>query len=154
MRLKEVFIKNFRGYRNETRIPIDPNVTGITGKNDAGKSSILEALDIFFEGGEITLDKDDFNVNEPEGIVEIRCTFDNLPAEIVLDDTNKTTLQAEYLLNGAGDLEISKRYKRSSLKTPTVCLIADHPTATDFDDLHTLKITELKTRAREKGPGR
>jgi len=40
-------------------VPIDPNVTGITGKNDAGKSSILEALDIFFEGGEITLEKDD-----------------------------------------------------------------------------------------------
>jgi putative ATP-dependent endonuclease of OLD family len=59
MRLKEVSIINFRGYRSETRVPIDPNVTGITGKNDAGKSSILEALDIFFEGGEITLEKDD-----------------------------------------------------------------------------------------------
>lgn len=151
MRLKEVVIKNFRGYGNETRIAIDQNVTGITGKNDAGKSSILEALDIFFDGGEINLDKDDFNVNEPDGLIEIRCTFDNLPAEIVLDDTNKTTLKAEYLLNGTGDLEISKLYKPSSLKNPTVFLIANHPTASGFDDLHTLKISALKTRANEKG---
>ncbi|HRB16940.1 MAG TPA: AAA family ATPase [Nitrospira sp.] len=151
MRLKEVGIKNFRGYRNETRMPIDPNVTGITGKNDAGKSSLLEALDIFFEGGEIALEKDDFNVNEPDGMVEIRCIFDNLPSEIVLDETNRTTLQTEHLLNSAGDLEILKRYKRSALKDPSIFLIANHPTATAFDDLHTLKITDLKKRAREKG---
>lgn len=90
MRLKEIGIKNFRGYRNETRIPIDANVTGITGKNDVGKSIILEVLDIFFERGEVAIDKDDFNVAEPEGLVEIRCVFDNLPAEILLDEANKT----------------------------------------------------------------
>lgn len=151
MRLKEIAIKNFRGYRNETRIPIGANVTGFTGRNDAGKSSILEALDIFFEGGEVALDKDDFNVNEPDGTVEIRCVFDNLPPEIVLDETNKTTLQAEHLLNGASELEILKRYKRSSTKDPATFLVADHPTATGYDDLHTLKITDLKKRAKELG---
>ncbi len=151
MRLKEVTIKNFRGYRSETRLPIDPNVTGITGRNDAGKSSILEALDIFFEGGEVVLDKDDFNVNEIDGMIEIRCIFDSLPPEIVLDESNKTTLRTEHLLNGAGELEILKRYKRSALKDPAIFLIADHPTVTGFDDLHTLKITDLKKRARENG---
>src|ERR1041384_309580 len=114
MRLKEVGIKNFRGYRNETRIPIDSNVTGITGRNDVGKSSILEVLDIFFEGGEVAIDKDDFNVAEPEGSIEMRCIFDNLPGEILLDESNKTTLSAEHLLNGSGELEILKRYKRSA----------------------------------------
>jgi len=132
-------------------VPIDPNVTGITGKNDAGKSSILEALDIFFEGGEITLEKDDFNVDEPDGLVEIRCVFDSLPAEIVIDEANRTTVQAEYLVNSSGDLEILKRYKRSAPKDPIVCLIADHPTEAGFEDLHTLKINDLKRRARDRG---
>ena len=50
MRLKKVGIKNFRGFKNETTIPIDPDITGITGRNDVGKSSVLEVLDIFFEG--------------------------------------------------------------------------------------------------------
>lgn len=148
MRLKEIRIKNFRGYRNETRIPVDPNVTGITGKNDVGKSSILEALDIFFEGGEVTIDKDDFNVAEPEGVVEIRCVFDNLPAEILLDEANKTTLAAEHLLNSAGELEILKRFKRSS-KEPAIFIVANHPAATDYDDLHALKIADLKKRGEK-----
>ncbi len=150
MRLKEVGIKNFRGYRNETRILIDANVTGITGKNDVGKSSILEVLDIFFEGGEVTIDKDDFNVAEPEGSVEIRCVFDNLPAEILLDESNRTTLAGERLLNNAGELEILKRYKRSS-KDPAIFIVASHPSAASFDDLHTLKITDLRKRAEELG---
>lgn len=150
MRLKEVGIKNFRGYRDETRIPIDPNVTGITGKNDVGKSSILEALDIFFEGGEVAIDKDDFNVAEPDGSVEIRCIFDNLPPEILLDEINKTTLAAENLLNTNGELEILKRYKRSQ-KEPTVFIVANHPGAADMDDLHTLKIAELRTRGEKVG---
>ncbi len=150
MRLNEVGIKNFRAYRGETRIPIDPNVTGITGKNDVGKSSILEALDIFFEGGEVAIDKDDFNVAEPEGSVEIRCIFDNLPAEILLDETNKTTLVAEHLLNTAGELEILKRYKRSS-KDPAIFIVANHPSAADCDDLHTLKIADLKKRGEKVG---
>lgn len=150
MRLKEVGIKNFRGYRDEIRIPIDANVTGITGKNDAGKSSILEALDIFFEGGEVTIDKDDFNVAQPEGFVEIRCVFDDLPAEILLDDTNNTTLAAEHLLNSAGHLEILKRYRKNS-KDPAVYIVADHPSAENFNDLHTLKIADLKKRASDVG---
>jgi putative ATP-dependent endonuclease of OLD family len=47
MKLKEVIIKNFRGYSHETRIRIDA-ITALIGKNDVGKSTILEALDIFF----------------------------------------------------------------------------------------------------------
>ncbi len=150
MRLKEVGIRNFRGFRTEVCVPIDSDVTGITGKNDAGKSSILEALDIFFEGGEVALEKDDFNVAEPEGAVEIRCVFENLPSEILLDETNKTTLAAEHLLNSAGNLEILKRYKRSS-KDPGIFLVASHPSAASFDDLHTLKIAELRKRGADVG---
>lgn len=46
MKLREVVLKNFRGYYRETRIPVD-DLTALIGKNDVGKSTILEALDIF-----------------------------------------------------------------------------------------------------------
>jgi predicted ATP-dependent endonuclease of OLD family len=150
MRLKEVIIKNFRGFASEVRIPIDPDVTGITGKNDVGKSSILEALDIFFEGGEVAIDKDDFNVAAPEESVEIRCLFDHLPDEILIDEVNKTTLAAEHLLNSDGELEILKRYKKSS-KEPAIFIVASHPRTAKFDDLHTLKIVDLKNRGEVVG---
>ncbi|NMX24573.1 ATP-binding protein [Streptococcus sanguinis] len=47
MRLKQIKIKNFRGYKDETIVDFD-NLTAFIGKNDAGKSTILEALEIFF----------------------------------------------------------------------------------------------------------
>ena len=47
MKLREIILQNFRGYYNETRIPVD-DLTALIGQNDVGKSTILEALDIFF----------------------------------------------------------------------------------------------------------
>ena len=52
MRLHEVILKNFRGYYGETRIAIS-DLTALIGKNDVGKSTILEALDIFFNQSKI-----------------------------------------------------------------------------------------------------
>jgi predicted ATP-dependent endonuclease of OLD family len=150
MKLKEIRIKNFRGFKSEKRILVHADVTGITGRNDVGKSTILEALDIFFPGGETTIDKDDFNVSEPDSPVEIRCIFDQLPTHVVIDESNSTTLEEEHLLNSNGDLEILKRYRRNS-KEPSIFIVASHPTTSDFDDLHTLKISDLKKRAKNLG---
>ena len=55
MKLKAVILCNFRCYRDEIRIPID-NITAFVGKNDAGKSAILEALDIFFNSDEVKME--------------------------------------------------------------------------------------------------
>ena len=50
MKMHSVKIRNFRGYSNETEILFD-DLTVFVGKNDVGKSSVLEALDIFFNDG-------------------------------------------------------------------------------------------------------
>ena len=47
MKLDEVKIQNFRGYRGCIGIPIE-NMTAFVGRNDVGKSTVLDALDIFF----------------------------------------------------------------------------------------------------------
>lgn len=49
MRLRELKLKNFRGYKNSTEIIIDESMTGIVGRNDFGKSTLLEALAIFLK---------------------------------------------------------------------------------------------------------
>ncbi|EFE7731182.1 ATP-binding protein [Escherichia coli] len=49
MRLRKLKLKNFRGYRNSTEIIIDESMTGIVGRNDFGKSTLLEALAIFLK---------------------------------------------------------------------------------------------------------
>ena len=50
MKLVKFKIKNFRGYSDEVSICFD-NLTAFVGKNDVGKSTILEAMDIFFNSG-------------------------------------------------------------------------------------------------------
>src|ERR1700743_3854364 len=101
MKLKSLKLKNFRGYRTETLIHFN-NLSVFTGKNDAGKSSILEALEIFFNNSAVKIEKEDLNVvaaTAGENKIEITCVFTNLPNELIIDSASPTTLQAEYLLN-------------------------------------------------------
>ena len=58
MNIIQVKIRNFRSYTNEIIIDFE-NLTAFVGKNDVGKSTILEALDIFFDGGVIKIDKNE-----------------------------------------------------------------------------------------------
>lgn len=149
MRLKEVTIHNFRGYSTPTTVPIDKCITGFVGKNDNGKSSILEALAVFFNCDSVALDKDDFYIGQSNCLIEISCTFDNLPDEVIIDETNPTTLADEYLLNANGELQIKKVYKRTQLKAPTVYVFSQHPTAENYNDLHKLDLKALKARATQ-----
>ncbi len=71
MKIVSVKIKNFRGYREEVEIKFD-DLTVFVGKNDVGKSTILEALDIFFDDGKgvVKIEKNDVNVEE----IQTECT--------------------------------------------------------------------------------
>lgn len=46
MKISKLKLNNFRGYQDIT-IDFDENYNVIIGKNDIGKSTILEALEIF-----------------------------------------------------------------------------------------------------------
>ncbi|MFX7033248.1 AAA family ATPase, partial [Acinetobacter baumannii] len=41
MKLISITLENFRGYKEPATLLIDNAFTGITGKNDAGKSTVL-----------------------------------------------------------------------------------------------------------------
>lgn len=149
MRLRRLILTNFRAYKDRTEIEFTDSLTALTGRNDSGKSSILEALDIFFDGGEVTFDKTDINVFSGAPESSILCVFDDLPEEVTLDDSNKTSLQGEYLVHRDGLLWVEKRYAASG--KPKVFLHAEYPTAENYADLHELAINDLKKRARDLG---
>lgn len=154
MRLKSVKLTNFRGYRNTTVIPIDAAMTGIVGRNDYGKSTILEALAIFFEADGVKVDKNDmncFSLIDGEEQFEIACEFDLLPDKIVLDDNVETSLSNEYLLNAEGVLEIVKSYKASSGKLERTAIRCQHPSDKDLSNLLSLKIADLKKLGEQRG---
>ena len=146
MKLKAVVLKNFRCYHAETRINIGA-LSAFVGKNDVGKSSILEALDIFFNSDAIKMEPLDACVHGDPADVRIGCVFTDLPDELVLDATSTTNLWDEYLLNAEGDLEIHKVWN-CNLKKPkeSVHAVCSHPTAEQADDLLQLKRDELQQR--------
>lgn len=144
MRLKTLILENFRAYHARVRIPIS-SFTALIGRNDVGKSTILEALDIFLEGGTIKIDRQDACVRGDSSRVIIGCVFDELPDDLVLDSTAETRLSDEYLLNADGDLEIIKIFDCTKSK-PTVQVFTQsfHPTETKRANLLQLKQAELK----------
>lgn len=89
MRLKSFSLKNFRGYRDEVHINMS-DLTVFVGRNDIGKSTILEALDIFFnDKGAISpmeladVNKDAIASDDTETV--FTAVFDNLPDSIIID---------------------------------------------------------------------
>ena len=100
MQLKSITLENFRGYKEPATLLVDNAFTGITGKNDAGKSTVLEALDIFF--GNSSVDREDKNI-DAEGSIKITCIFDNYPQFLSLDSGSQTSLEREYR-GGSGNL--------------------------------------------------
>lgn len=148
MKIVNFTLENFRGYQNATTIAFD-DLTVLIGKNDIGKSTILEGLDIFFENRK--LDSDDINLKArkiKQG-VKLTVTFTSLPTEIDVDAGAKTNLKDEYLLNEENLLQITKDY--STLSKPKTYIVCNHPTNEKGSDLHSLKIKQLQERAKELG---
>lgn len=151
MKLDEVRLRNFRAYRDEISVPMSA-LTAFIGKNDIGKSSVLEALEIFFNSDQVVCERDDLSVCSLGNDIEITCTFSDLPAEIVLDSTAKTSLGAEHLLNADGKLEIKKVYSCTAAKPKEkIYILCTHPSVSDVKDLLSLKRTDLKQRAAALG---
>ncbi|MBK5009781.1 AAA family ATPase [Pseudomonas sp. S60] len=154
MRLKSVKLTHFRGYRATTVIPIDEAMTGIVGRNDYGKSTILEALAIFFESGDVKADRSDincFSLAEGAEQFEIACEFDDLPGALVLDENAETSLAQEYLLNAEGALEIVKTFKANTGKLERTVIRCQHPADEALAGLLSLKMAELKKLGEQHG---
>lgn len=153
MKLYSLTLKNFRGYRNETTVLFD-NLTAIVGKNDMGKSSILEALDIFCNGTNAVhkIEKADINVGalaDGETDIEITAEFTDVPETVIIDAVVETSLADEYLLTADGRLKVRKVYPNAGKEK--VYIIANHPTQENCVDLISLKQKDLKKRVEDLG---
>ena len=146
MKIKSLKIKNFRGYKDCVEMNFDA-LTVFVGKNDVGKSTILEALDIFFNDGKgvVKIDKSDVNVQaacEGDFETEIAVCFTDLPSKIVIDSSVETTLDSEHMLNKDGCLEVVKKYKNGG--AAKVFLSALHPSNSKCSNLLLKKNADLK----------
>lgn len=149
MRLAQVKVSNFRCFKDETTVDLDDLVAFI-GKNDSGKSSLLDAMNIFLNDS--VPEQDDLCVHATDQKVSITCVFDDLPTQLVIDEQYTTDLAAEHLLNQDGNLEIVKVFNctgSGKVKAASVFVRANHPTADKYNDLLTLTNAKLKQRAKD-----
>jgi len=154
MILKKLKLKNFRGYSN-IEVTFDENFNVIIGKNDIGKSTILEALEIFFNNDNLVkIEIQDLNVWSVQKEIQIGVTFvvDNAK-EYLIDTGNKTNLVDEYLLNDNNELEILKVWdcsKNLTARSLSTYLVADYPKIFSDAPLVTIKLAELKKIVKVK----
>ena len=146
MKLYSFTIQNFRGYKDPVTIIFD-NLTAIVGRNDIGKSTILEALDIFFNEGKgcIKIEEADINKDNHEqgnNEIEFCAEFINLPENLILDRTFETNLNEEKILNEEGRLCIIKRYPNAGKEK--VFIRSYHPTNPACADLYNKKPADLR----------
>ncbi|WP_263772932.1 ATP-binding protein [Propionivibrio soli] len=149
MRLETVTLKNFRCYEDEIKVDFS-DLTTFVGRNDTGKSSVLEALEIFFNNGVVSIEQSDAHVHSGNEKVEITCEFTDFPDSLTLDAGAQTSLAEEFLLTDTGTLKLRKVYdcgnKKPSLE---IFVIAKHPSAPGFQNLLELKEKELQAKVKE-----
>lgn len=150
MRLKSVAIKNFRCYRQEVVVQIG-DLTAFVGKNDIGKSSVLEALEIFFNNDTVKIDAGDANIYSGDTQVTITCEFSDLPPKLSLDAGAETSLAEEFLVTKDATLKVRKVFECKSKSSAEVFLLARHPTANGVGGLLELKEKDLQKIVKEKG---
>jgi putative ATP-dependent endonuclease of the OLD family len=149
MKLEKVIIEGFRSYRERREISVG-QLTAFIGENDIGKSTILEALDAFFNDN---ADPQDVNTLSAEKSFTIGCVFSDLPEQINLDANSQTTLADEYLLNSDGKLEIYKVWKATTIKAEVerIFALANAPMAEEAQGLLFKKRAELREIVNQKG---
>lgn len=151
MKIAQLKLLNFRSYKDIT-IDFSDDFNVLIGKNDIGKSTILEALEIFFNNEIVKIDINDCNVFCEEKIMSIQLSF--IPNKTLYTvDTIPTNIKEEFLLDQNGYLTIKKTWNCSndklsaaSLKTS---LIANYP-ENFITPLVNLKITDLRKLLAEK----
>ncbi len=122
------------------------------GKNDIGKSSILEALEIFFNNDVVKIEQGDENIFSGDTKVSIVCEFSDLPTSLTLDAGAGTTLADEYLLTVEGTLKIQKVFDCKN-KTPSgeVFILSRYPTEESAAGLLDLKEEDLQKIIKDNG---
>ncbi|PML92991.1 ATP-binding protein [Vibrio breoganii] len=146
MKLVSLTLMNYRGYQGKTTIGIS-DLTALIGKNDIGKTTVLDALGVFFNHKLCKFDVTDKCVySDEQDDVLIGCEFNELPAQLILDERANTTLQNEFLLNEKGNLELYRIFKKGkgNGEYASWCV---HPSAKDAKGILYKKNDQLKAIA-------
>jgi predicted ATP-dependent endonuclease of OLD family len=102
MRISKITIKNFRSIKDSGEISEITKIFALIGRNNAGKSSVLKAIQVLFVTKDIKLADFHKNSDEPIEISATLCqTTDDTEKETeLMVICTKEALTSEYFLNG------------------------------------------------------
>ncbi|MFN0719982.1 ATP-binding protein [Vibrio cyclitrophicus] len=150
MKLEKIIIKNYRGYQGAFEVNFN-QFTALIGKNDVGKTTILDALGLFFGEKLCKFDPMDKCVFVGENDdVSVGCVFSDVPNNLIIDAASQTTLSGEYLLNCDGNIELHKVFKKGK-GNGSMHINCLHPSAKDAKGIIHKKNDELKAIAERRG---
>lgn len=113
MKLRKIAIENYRGINERIELLFN-DFNCIVGKNDAGKSTILKAVDAFLNDNAPS--QEDRNIYNASSIIVIELQFDVQDVEVIIDDVIPVSFIDEELVNGDGLLCVKKKWD-VSMKT-------------------------------------
>lgn len=145
MKLKKIKIENYRGIQEEQTIYFD-SFNCIVGQNDAGKSTILKALDCFLN--EKKPSSTDLNVNATTNIITIEVYLDFENKQLALNEEISTTLELEEIVNEDYLVAIRKQWTVTESTSNPKNLIKRKIYENNFDFL-TKTETQLIAKCRE-----
>jgi len=149
MRIHSISVRNYRPFKVLEEVRLGQLAT-IVGKNDAGKSSVLRALQLFLDKKpKIELDDVHEGATPNEDIL-VEVSFTSLPPKIQIEEGVDTTFKDEMLLDSESNLRIKKIFSRDD-KTVRIILVSENFQDPHFADLVTLKEAEYNRRCKEKG---
>ncbi|WP_299672015.1 AAA family ATPase [uncultured Polaribacter sp.] len=90
MKLKNIAITNYRGVKNIQEVPLR-NLSSIVGKNDAGKSIVLNAIATFLDAKNYPVVDSDFNDND--SIIVFQVVFEHSNLKEILEAKIKTKIK-------------------------------------------------------------
>lgn len=147
MRIHSISAKNYRPFK-ELKETTFGQLATIVGKNDAGKSSILRAIELFLDK-KSTPEPEDFYDSAATADMIIEASFDDLPETIQIEEGVDTTLSEEKLLDQNKNLRIRKVFSRSG-KNPQIFIVTMDIQDKYFAELTKLKETELNKKCKDK----